>query len=137
MKKSLRTLVEEGFGKIGILESKVNGGFGRVANLEKTVKKLAATMQQGFQRIDQRMDRGFIKVHEDHEELAKMVKQGFDDMDERIDQRFSHVDQRFDTVDAEIGAINRRLAQAVYQNEFVALESRVTTLERRTGLSKK
>ncbi len=112
-----------------------------------TIEKLAQITQQGFAQMEKSMKTGFTRVDEQFEEMGLMVKQGFDEVDDRfvmfdqrfdgVDKRLDKMDERFDTVDLSLAAINRRLQQAVYENEFVVLQNRVTTLERHTGLAQK
>ncbi|GEM_PF-3150265 len=112
-------------------------------NIGKKFERLETLVKEGFVRMNRRFDGIKIEITDD---IGRLVKQGFEQVDERfahIDERFTQVDERFtqmearfDRVDAQLDSANRRLGQAVYQPEFVQLEARITTLERRGRLRK-
>ena len=62
--------------------------------------------------------------------LAGLVQDGFSSMEGQMEQRFNKVENEF-------AAIRRQLSNAVYQPELVALEHRVTALERRVKIGAK
>jgi polyhydroxyalkanoate synthesis regulator phasin len=78
------------------------------------------------------------------EKLAGFMKDSFSTFEERFDgveQRFQTIEdrmeQRFNRIDAELAAIRRQQSQAVYQPELVALDRRVTRLEKKVGIEPK
>lgn len=64
------------------------------------------------------------------EKLARMVQQGFTS----VDQRFDRLEARMDSLESETSAVRRQIRRAIYEPEFVALDRRVISLERRAGL---
>lgn len=106
------------------------------------------SVSQQIERLEDRMQKGFAdlsrifseKIESRFDEMGRMVKAGFDHVDERfeqVDERFEKVDERFDRLDLQIGSINRRLEQAVFESEFHELDGRVKVLEHRAGISRK
>lgn len=65
------------------------------------------------------------------EELALMVAKGFDKMDEKMDKGFKDVTERLDKVESALGTIKADLNKKVDKFEHKSLEFRVEKLEKK------
>jgi len=78
-----------------------------------------------LERIDSKLD----LVVEGHAALDKKI----DDFKEDVDEKFKMVDYKFEVVLDELHIIRNELKEKVGRDEFVLLEKRVATLEKKQG----
>ncbi|NBC29577.1 MAG: hypothetical protein GVY29_06245 [Spirochaetes bacterium] len=67
--------------------------------------------EEHHSRLERKMDEGFAEIKDDVRTIAATMKEGFARVDERfesVDKRFEAVDQRFDDVNKRFEAVDKR-----------------------------
>jgi outer membrane murein-binding lipoprotein Lpp len=133
MKKKIKKVTLDSLGNtVGSLSVTVGSLSTTVENLSTKVDKLASAMENGFKRLDGKMDAGFKRAEENHDSLARMVKGGFDDVMERLETKAD----KSAVARLEQGQENMqlRLDYLAPQFEVKELTRRVKRLEDKVGI---
>ena len=82
----------------------------------------------------------FISMKErmSYDKLATLIKQGFDQVEVqfvRVDEQLGTINGRLTRLETGVENINLRLDNVAYRFELNELDQRVSTLERKTGIS--
>ena len=79
-----------------------------------------------------------MKERMSYDKLATLIKQGFDQVEVqfvRVDEQLGTINGRLTRLETGVGNINLRLDNVAYRFELNELDQRVSTLERKTGIS--
>ncbi|MFP4375299.1 MAG: hypothetical protein ACLFPO_13280 [Spirochaetaceae bacterium] len=72
--------------------------------------------EERHSRLERKMDEGFAEIKDDVRTIAATMKEGFARVDERfeaVDKRFEAVDKRFEAVDKRFDDMNKRFNSLV------------------------
>ncbi|MEK7637403.1 MAG: hypothetical protein AAB402_03405 [Patescibacteria group bacterium] len=79
-----------------------------------------------------------MKERMSYDKLATLIKQGFDQVEVqfvRVDEQLGTINGRLTRLETGVENINLRLDNVAYRFELNELDQRVSTLERKTGIS--
>ena len=81
------------------LSKRVDDGFGR---LDQRIDDLSKRVDDGFERQNQRVDDGFGRLDQRIDDLSKRVDDGFERQNQRVDDGFGRLDQRVDDLSKRV-----------------------------------
>ncbi len=101
MKKQIQKVTLDGLGKT------VNNISETVSNLSSKVDKLASAMDVGFKHLSGRMDKGFKKLEEDIESLARMTAERFENTPTKDDLKVFATKDDIESVRADLARLEQ------------------------------